>query len=391
MPKVPEQAPDNPPPPSDTQQTPTGPPPPKSLVPAYGGAAVWMPWVRRAVTERWHPHLSSTTLIVAGVLCTFMDHRTGGGMRPGWARLITGSRVCRSTVARHLAALRQAGLLVTVAGGTHLTHHQRRACGRIADAAVYAGMVPGPPPAQDCRTPPLGLSLKLRDLTPVTRTRTPPRRRPARPGTAAAKGYDLADAFRARYPHSPVSVEVTRGWLAFELRPLAVAGWTAPDVAGWLDQRPMPPAIRRPLGWLRARLRGAADTEARSAAAARLTAQLRDDQAARREQTARQVAAAAPADAVRRAMAEISATLIARRVARAARPSADSAIPDRVTVSSGNGSGMETVLRRGHRENPSGCSAALSAFWSPPRGSVESDLGAAADPPPSPADERMPR
>lgn len=365
MPRLATRRPTDPAPERDTPpEGPTqAPPRPELFVPAYGGAQVWMPWVRRAVTERWHPHLSATTLLVAGVLCQFMDHRTGGGMRPGWARLIAGSRVCRSTVARHLAALRHAGLLVTVAGGTHLTHHQRRATGRIADAAVYAGMIPRPPAAKRCRTPTLGCFPKLTHRNPVTRTRTPPRRRPARPGTAAAKGYELADAFRARYPLSPVSTGITPGWLAFELRPLAVAGWTPADVAGWLDQRPLPPTIRRPLGWLRARLQGATDTEAASALAARQAEHARAEAAARRQQTALDLAAAAPPDVVRGAMADISAALATRRAARVnpAPTPADSAVAAQSAVSGASRGRWRRGAGEGTSEEALSAAAATAA------------------------------
>jgi hypothetical protein len=207
--------------------------------------------------------------------------------RPTWQRLMDTTGMGRSTVAKYLRLLRDAGLLGIVESGTtpqfrsflHLVEGNR--------ASVYVLCVPAHapvPPVEETRTP---------SRSPKESLNTPPHAR-------ASDGEDLA-ATREVQRQAPVLSEISDRHLRSVLRPWWRAGWSVSDVLWCLDHTPdgelwpHTDRVRHVPGWVRYRL--AAWTGRRSPSQQRAAQHqvLATEQARRRaEQASLHEAAASP-------------------------------------------------------------------------------------------------
>ena len=176
----------------------------------------------------------------------------------------------RSTLAKDLRLLRDAGLLgVVETGSTPLFRpgvlHGLPRVGEGNRAAEYVLCVPCPPDSQDRRRPlltklgPLLASARKPGTRPRTRARlTPPTARTATV-TPRTRG-DMLAAARELQRRCPLLARITARHLRSLLREWWRAGWTPADVLHCLDHRPggdlwpHTDPVRFVAGWIRFRL-----------------------------------------------------------------------------------------------------------------------------------------
>ena len=247
-------------------------------------------------------------MAVAWVLARFADWRALTS-RPTWQRLMDTAGMSRSTVAKYLRLLRDAGLLGVVESGTT---PQFRSFVHADDgnrASVYVLCIPAHAP-----------------ISPVEETRTPsrsPKESVSTPPHAREEpGENLAPT-REVQRQAPVLSEISDRHLRSVLRPYWDAGWSVSDVLWCLDHKPSgelwphTDAVRHVPGWVRYRLAPwtglASPSQQRAAGHGVLLA----EQARRRAEWAAVRAAAVPADTCRAHAA--SARQLLRRSPVAAR------------------------------------------------------------------------
>ena len=227
--------------------------------------------------------------------------------RPTWQRLMDIAGLRRSTVAKYLRLLRDAGLLGIVESGT--TPQFRSFLHRLEGnrAAVYVLCVPAPAsPVEETRTP---------TSSPKESLNTPPH---AREDT----GEHLAPT-REVQRQAPVLSEISDRYLRSVLRPYWDAGWTVSDVLHCLDHTPdgslwpHTDRIRHVPGWVRYRLAAWAGLASPSQQRAAWHEVLLAEQAARRAECASVRAAAATPDTLRQHAAMARELLRARSTAAA--------------------------------------------------------------------------
>ena len=209
--------------------------------------------------------------------------------RPTWQRLMDIAGLRRSTVAKYLRLLRDAGLLGLVETGT--TPQFRSFLHRLEGnrAAVYVLCVPAPASSvEETRTP---------SRSPKESLNTPPH---AREDT----GEHLAPT-REVQRRMPVLSEISDRYLRWVLRPWWEAGWTVADVVHCLDHTPdgslwpHTDRVRHVSGWVRHRLAAWAGVVSPSQQRAAWHQALLAEQAERRAERASLGAAAASPDACR--------------------------------------------------------------------------------------------
>ena len=229
-------------------------------------------------------------MAVAWVLARFADWQSLTS-RPTWQRLMDTSGMSRSTVAKYLRLLRDAGLLGIVESGTtplfrSFLHEDD---GNRASVYVLCISAHSPTsPVEETRTP---------SRSPKESLSTPP---PAR----EEPGENLA-ATREAQRQAPVLSEISDRHLRSALRPYWDAGWTVGDVLWCLDHRPSgelwphTDAVRHVPGWVRYRLAPWVGLASPSQQRATQHEALRTEQVRRRAESASLRAAAASPDACR--------------------------------------------------------------------------------------------
>lgn len=270
--------------------------------------------------------------------------------RPTWARLMDVTGVSRSTVARTIARLRDAGLLGLVATGRS-AGFQPNPADATAEAAVYVLAVPSPlhPVDEDDTPTPEGLSVEepLRARETANSSSVPLRGPHPWPADAGAGPIELqaASDFRPTAGRGnrraalevrmaqarqlaarvPVLRRLSDRATAAVLRDFALAGWSTADLAHAIDWRPDGTrwphegahGVALPAAWLEHRLRAWRD-EAGAPLPSRSAASL----AAARAHLAEQLARRAEDDAAAagRPWVQYSAGFAAFKAARAALP-----------------------------------------------------------------------
>ena len=214
--------------------------------------------------------------------------------RPTWQRLMDVTGMSRSTVAKYLRLLRDAGLLGIVEHGTtpqfrsflHLDEGNR--------ASVYVLYVPAHDPSfpvEETRTP---------SWSPKETTDTPPHAR-------ASAGENLAPT-REVQRQAPVLSEISDRHLRSVLRPWWRAGWSVSDVLWCLDHTPdgelwpHTDRVRHVPGWVRYRLAVWSGHRSPSQERAAWHAQIRAEQAQHRAERRSPVDPKPWADAIRRSL-----------------------------------------------------------------------------------------
>jgi hypothetical protein len=181
-------------------------------------------------------------MAVAWVLARFADWQSLTS-RPTWQRLMDTAGLRRSTVAKYLRLLRDAGLLGIVESGTTPQFRSFLHADDGNRASVYVLCIPAASPVEETRTP---------SRSPKESLSTPPHAR-------EQPGENLAPT-REVQRRAPVLSEISDRHLRSVLRPYWDAGWTVSDVLWCLDHRPSAElwphtdAVRHVPGWVRSRL-----------------------------------------------------------------------------------------------------------------------------------------
>ena len=212
-------------------------------------------------------------MAIAWVLARSADWHTLTS-RPTWQRLIDIAGMSRSTVAKYLRLLRDAGLLGIVESGTTPQFRSFLHAGGGNRASVYVLCAPAHAPSlpvEETRTP---------SGSPKESLSTPPHAR-------EETGKNLAPT-REVQRQAPVLSEISTRHLRSVLRPFWQSGWTVSDVLWCLDHTPSGElwphtnAVRHVPGWVRYRLTPWVGVPSPSQQRAAWHAQIRAEQAQRR-------------------------------------------------------------------------------------------------------------
>jgi hypothetical protein len=235
------------------------------------GQARWI----RAVEE--HPDFASlradalsNLLAIAWVLARSADW-TSLTTRPTWPRVMRTTGIRRSTLAKDLRLLRDAGLLgVVETGSTPLFRpgvlHGLPRVGEGNRAAEYVLCVPCPPDSQDPRRSavdetrtPSGFRQEASYAPPHARDNSPHQKPWIATVTPRTRG-DMLAAARELQRRCPLLTRITAHHLRSLLRECWRAGWTPADVLHCLDHRPTgdlwphTDQVRFAAGWVRFRI-----------------------------------------------------------------------------------------------------------------------------------------
>ena len=229
-------------------------------------------------------------MAVAWVLARFADWHALTS-RPTWQRLMDTSGMSRSSVAKYLRLLRDAGLLGIVESGTTPQFRSFLHADDGNRASVYVLCVPAHAlvsPVEETRTP---------SRSPQESVATPPLAR-EEPGEHLAPTREVQHGV-------PVLSAISDRHLRSVLRPQWEAGWSVSDVLWCLDHKPSgelwphTDAIRHVPGWIRYRLAAWAERRSPSQDRAEHRRALVAEQAQRAAELASIHAAAASPEAAR--------------------------------------------------------------------------------------------
>lgn len=192
--------------------------------------------------------------------------------RPTWTRVMHHAGIRRSTVAKYLRLLRDAGLLgVVETGSTPLIRtgvlYGLVPVGAGNRAAEYVLCVPRPPVTDETlrsavdgsRTPSSFRQEAIR-TPPHARVNTPSTDRHSTPTTTPGPRGEMLAAAGALQCHCPPLARITTRHLRSILRRWWLAGWTSADVQHCLDHKPggkpwpHTDPVRAVPGWIRYRL-----------------------------------------------------------------------------------------------------------------------------------------
>ncbi|GED09174.1 hypothetical protein [Cellulosimicrobium cellulans] len=264
---------------------------------------------------------------VAEALAGYAEHRTGRDVAVSVERLARVAGVVARTVYRRLADLRDAGLLVTVDGGRHLTRAERERTGRFRKASTraltHAPREVSPHPETEGLTGNLTSPSITNARTRAAKKTTSNSKTDRKPRTLRVQR--LAAAVDRRLPYLTRGRHV--GNLANVLQAVGVEEWSASDVVGAVDawhaqngRATLATAARDSLAWFAWALREARGSgqESRTAAARAAQEAVRLRAAERAAQHAEEDARAAALDAPEVAGARLSIreTLAAAKAAR---------------------------------------------------------------------------
>lgn len=255
----------------------------------WWGRAHWLEVdVRGTVREaadvcRDHHVAPDTVIKVAEAHAEFADAQTGRDCRPTNERVREVARCSQSTVQRARRVLMELGLMVeVVAGRSNMTLAQRlvaheNGSSHRAIAAEFAlcslrvsrpRLVENPAaelPSVDDDHPPVGKVVRTsaREISGRLQSETATRKAAPRPAHTEGVDQEAARRLAARVQrHLPWLQGVHVGRLVFLLRPFALAGWTAEDVALAVRDRlavlgvRVPAKLDRPWAYLAWLLRG---------------------------------------------------------------------------------------------------------------------------------------
>lgn len=251
-----------------------------STVPVWTSRETFLSAVDEAGAS-WRSDRRRSLRAVAEALAGYAEHRTGRDVAVSVARVAARAGVVERTVYRRLADLRDAGLLVTVDGGRHLTRAEREATGGRLWRKASTRALTHAPREVSAHPEPEGLTGNLTSPSITKRARraaktTSNSKTDRKPRTLRVQR--LAAAVDRRLPYLVRDRHV--GALAAVLQAEGVEEWTASDVVEAVDAwharhgwKALATEARDALAWFAAALRRARQEGAESRTAASRSAQ----------------------------------------------------------------------------------------------------------------------